>query len=545
MRAILFLLAFLAQPVTASDLKGPTLAAASNFGHWVRPEILKGALALPVRDFRDELFWDLSEPTPGRFAFTKPVTRYPAALPALSLTVNNGHPRFDDGFTPHSAAAIVGFGAHAAAMVQRFPSVHTIEVGNEFNSETFTSGPVRDGPLADRARTYAALLESVYRQVKAVRPQVKIVGGGVHSLPTGYLKPMFEAGALAHMDALAFHPYDTAPEHLLREVAVMRRLPGAETIPLEVTEFGQKDPATAPDFFLRHYCQMALAGVTRAAWYPLHPRGDGFVPLINKAGAPTDMGRAFTFADATFAGRPVQDAAPDPFTYACLIDARHLLIWGAPRALQINRPDLKVLDARGQPLNPPFALSETRVLIVTSDTTLSPETDITLTPQNMLADSFHQYTLPAPGTPDPGPFQRFARQGKTLIPLTTQPGQARPATPWTPYIGAPGQTDARLGAGWLLPVAETEVILRYTAPKAQTVDIDGTWQARTSTDGITVTLLKNGSPLFHATGNGPHHAALASVPLAPGDTLDAVVAPGPTDTGDLTRYRLTLRHAAP
>lgn len=147
------------------------------------------------------------------------------------------------------------------------------------------------------------------------------------------MERLFALGAGRYMDALAFHPYTTPPEQLARQIAVLRRVPGLSGMPLEATEFGDPNPATAPGTFLRYYCQMALSGVSRAVWYPLNPRGDGLTPLIGADLMPTPVGRAFATAQRLMEHRPATDAAPDPFTYGCRFGASTWLLWGAPRAV--------------------------------------------------------------------------------------------------------------------------------------------------------------------------------------------------------------------
>ncbi|UWQ19941.1 hypothetical protein [Jannaschia sp. M317] len=319
---------------SAQDLRAPTLAAASNFGQGVPRGLMQAAIAAGITDFRDAVYWDLVEGEDGRFRYGPARTRYPDRIGQLgtgmSLTVNNGHALYEDGATPLGAEAIAAFGRHAAQVATRFPAIHSIEIGNEFNSANFVSGPLRDQGLAARARAYAALHDSVARQVRAARPEVRIIGAGVHSIPTGYLTLLSDTGIFARMDALAFHPYDTPVTLLDRQVALMRQVPGLAAMPLEITEFGTTEMDAAPGHLMRMMCKAALSGVTRLAWYPLHPRGDGFAPLLTRAGDQTPAGRAYALAQRRLTGQPVADVSPDAATPACLFGPDVTMVWGLP-----------------------------------------------------------------------------------------------------------------------------------------------------------------------------------------------------------------------
>lgn len=545
------LLATLALPAAALDLRGPELGAASNFGqHWA-PGLFAGARALGVRNFRDAVYWDEVEGPQG-FRFTTGETTFPDLLAAngmtMSLTVNNGHPAWDGGVTPYTPAGIAAFAHAAAETVKRFPAITAVEVGNEWNSANFVTGPVKAAPLPERALDTLAILRAVQAAVTAVNPQVRILGGGVHSIPVGYLAPMFDAGAAQAMDALALHTYTTPPEQLLRQVAVFHQLPGAATLPLDVTEFGEPDPNRAPGLLMRDYCQMALSGVERAVWYPLNPRGDGLAPLIDAAGKATAVGHAYRQIAATIEGAPVADAAPDPFTYACLFGGRTLVIWGAPRTVTLHRADLSATDPTGAPLRGPLRLSETDPLVIRGDAPLALGRDLSLGPQTVIADSYDQFAYPGvPGQPA-DPFARLARIGGRVVPLETHGGQDRQGAPWTPYLGVPGTTFARLTADILLPGAHAGgpvvILHRFTAPDAMTVTAEAQLSpGPRSADGIRYDLTLNGTPVDGAIITAAALRKTAPLHLAAGDVLEFAVGPNGTPTGDATAYRFTLRRA--
>ncbi|PWJ22182.1 hypothetical protein [Jannaschia seohaensis] len=526
---VLFLTAALAGAAPAQELRGPDMAVASNFGQGMPLGLLQAAVAAGIADFRDAVYWDRVEGPDGRFRFVRGRDTFPARLPRMSLTVNNGHPAYEEGATPVTPEGIAAFGRHAAETAARFPTVDAVEIGNEINSENFVTGPLRAGGLVRRAEGYTALLESVARQVRAVRPDVRILGGALHSLPTGYTALLDRAGAFAHMDALAFHPYDTPPEVLPAQVAEMRRLPALAEMPFEITEYGTPDAEAAPALLLKMHCMAALSGVTRLAWYPLHPRGDGFAPVLTRAGEVTELGRAYLFVQDRLAGLPVTNAAPDAFARGCRYGDAATVIWGAPREV-ILPPGARTLGPNGTEMAP--VLSEEVPLLV-----LGPPP--TLGPVDLLADSFLQFGYPGKG------FTRLARNPLGVAPLVTMPGQGRSGVPWTPYLGRPDDPGVRLLSRSLLPSGTAafpvEVVHRYVAPAALEAELDLMLHpAARSVDGVRLTVSLDGAAVtdLHVT---ERHEARHAFSLAEGSVLEIAVGPGDTALGDVTGYRFTLR----
>ena len=531
MRAILSLL-LASGLASAQESRGPELAAASNFGQGMPPGLLDSALAAGVRDFRDAVYWDRVEGADGAFRFEAPRDAYPDRLPRLSLTVNNGHPAYEDGATPVTPEGVAAFGRHAAETVLRFPAIDAVEVGNEINSENFVSGPLREAALPQRAEGYAALLESVARQVRAARPGVRILGGGLHSVPTGYVAMLDAAGAFAHMDALAFHPYDTPPELLPAQVARLRRLPALAAMPLEITEYGTTDAAAAPGLLLRMHCMAALSGVTRLAWYPLHPRGDGFAPVIEADGTVTPLGRAYAFVQDALAGLPVSDAAPDRFARGCRYGDAYTVLWGLPRAVTLPE-GATALAPDGTPLpGRAHVLSETVPLVVRG-----PAPDVGAT--DVLADSFLEFGYPGTG------FARLARNPRGEAALETMPGQGRAGVPWVPYLGRPEDPGVRLLSETLLPAGTdafpVEIVHRHAAdaPGPATLALSLAPSAR-SADGVRLRVAQGGTVLLDRQVTGAFEQTLP-LTLDPAAPLEIAVGPGPTARGDVTAYRFTLR----
>jgi len=538
-----------AAELAADPMSAPVLGAASNFGQGWQPQMFEASQDIPISDFRDAVYWKLIEGDDGRYQYETDRTGYPERLGPLgagmSLTVNNGHPTYDGGHTPQSPEAIAAFAQFAAKTVERFPSIHSVEVGNEMNSDTFVSGPGWDGDLQTRAASYAALLKATAEQIKETNPSVRILGGAAHSIPLAWFQALFKNGVGGYMDALVIHPYTVPAEQLRRQIELLRQVPGVGDIPIEVTEFGTKDATAAPSHMIRNYCQMALSGVTRVVWYPLNPRGDGLAPLLDKAGQPKPVGQTYQLISQEFEGRPVTDFAPDPFTYACLFGDNRLVIWGEPRALTLAHSDLHVVDATGAPLDRNnLALSRKEPLVILSkNAPIVLGENLVLGPQQVIADSVHQFAYP--GTARSDPFERYVRQGGAEFALETRSGQEKNGVPWTPYLGTDRDGTVRAGADWVLPSAwdsgPLEIAYRYQVENAvqASIRIEITPSQR-SVDGVELTVFLNGEVAHQGAVIERSNIVLEPLDLTEGDVVEFVLGPRASARGDFSRFRVTI-----
>ena len=122
--------------------------------------------------------------------------------------------------TPVTDADRAAFAAYTAALVKALPDVADLIVGNEPNLNLFWM-PQFDASGGDAAATaYALLLTKTYAAVKAVRKDVRVIGGALsprgsddpgasrqtHS-PTQFIRDL----GRPPMDAFAIHPYGETP----------------------------------------------------------------------------------------------------------------------------------------------------------------------------------------------------------------------------------------------------------------------------------------------------------------------------------------------
>ena len=493
-----------------------TLGAAANFSQGWSDVTYDAALALGVEEFRDSILWSQVERAPGVYTFDQRKTQYPARLAEdgkrLVLTVASSNPLYDDGKTPHSPEGVAAFARFVAAVVREYPAVSAVEVGNEFNSGDFVTGPVREGGIGQRARYHVALLEAVAREVRAVRPDLPILGGATHSLPAGYLWSVLEQAAPGSIDGLAVHPYTTDIDQLPAQTGVLRRNPRARSMPMQVTEYGTKDEADAPDHMLRGYAAMASLGYAALHWYPLNERADGLVPLIRRDGSVTGAGEAFRFIEAQLAARTARDISPDRFTFVHAFSRANsgpdrLVLWGDPRPISLMRSDIEAFDARGNRIGPAeLALSPQHAVVLAGSRPIRLGEDVVLGCTTLVADSFYQFDYPQRGA---GEARRAFAASLSLEgeeqPLATMPGQQRAGVPWLPYLGLTDRPGVRLTADRMLLTGATSrgaaVTLRWVTPSAGRLQIEARFTPSEQNRGpFTVELRQGAQVLFSRSG---------------------------------------------
>ena len=155
---------------------------------------------------------------------------------------------------PPARAAEDAWARMVAEVARRYPRSFGIEVWNEPNFANFF------WPRVDPAR-YTRLLAGAYRAVKAIRPRMPVVNGGLANFPLAepgrvrlpdFLDAMYANGAARHMDAISIHPYPGDPRRSFMESTVADALEvrdenGDSRRPLWVTELGATTSGADPD----------------------------------------------------------------------------------------------------------------------------------------------------------------------------------------------------------------------------------------------------------------------------------------------------------
>jgi len=282
---ILSALAWLLGPVPgrADPVPEYYFGAQAHFGQgWnigLIPRLLQGG----VLDVRDELYWQIVEPSAGSFSFPPYYDAYMTALrnagiaPLITLSFENTN--YDGGQTPYTSEGFAGYARYATEVLKRYGSqIAAVEVWNEYNG-TFAKGPA----AADRSTHYFKLLQAAHTAIKAAQPDVLVVGGATAGVPLPYFEKLFAAGALNYLDVISIHPYRTAaaPEGLEVQIASLQALMAkyGAVKPIWVTELGWPlrtaaatgdltvTDTTQAQFLVRACALLASAGVPRVYWY--------------------------------------------------------------------------------------------------------------------------------------------------------------------------------------------------------------------------------------------------------------------------------------
>lgn len=549
------------------SFSGMTMGAATHFQQGWDIGALQFAKDIGAGDVRDEIAWSDVEQTPGSYAFSSPRTSYIDSVATsgvkLTLLLQGGNPNYDGGNTPYTDAGRAAFAKFAVAVLDRFPSVKTIEIGNEFNGDTFVSGPVKDAGYGDRQNYYALMLKAVHDAVKAKHADVRILGGAAHSIPVGYLKVLFDKGALDNMDGIVVHPYTTDPEQFARQIQVLKTAMGAKPLPIYVTEYAREldSESDTADYLVKMTAAMAASGVAGADWYALRQEGPANaiwykkVALTTFTGTLTQPGQAFRMmAKQVLNQGAAKQVAIDDFTYGYSFGDKVMVLWGAPRTLSFSG-SAKFYNARGEAIAKPDMISQDSPIVIVSDTAITYGGNLTLGSTGLVADSFDQFDYQ--NTPvTSGAYQGrwayydYSMQRSVLEPMSGFGGGEVAWTAWTPYIGDYWRRPFFIQANSMAPVdfgdASTpnvyKAVLRYTATKSQGLTIKGNWDVQSgSSDGVDVTVLLNGKSIFKTVFNGHYTMNIPGVAVNAGDTLDFVLGPNASIAGgDVTAYRIKL-----
>jgi hypothetical protein len=160
---------------------------------------------------RDEVYWDNIEKKPGEFTFPEHADTYIKTASSLGLrplvVLSYGNRKtYPSAFSgtkgfPESPEARALFARYAREVVTRYQShVKDWELWNE---------PHAGGQASPK--TYTALLEKVYPEIKSIDPKATVIscgGGGAGGGPGAqYITGIRNNGGLDYQDAFSIHPY--------------------------------------------------------------------------------------------------------------------------------------------------------------------------------------------------------------------------------------------------------------------------------------------------------------------------------------------------
>jgi hypothetical protein len=529
--------------------------------------ILDTARSMGATTLRDGVSWRDIEKAPGTYQFTSANVTYLDTLIAkgfgVTLLMSDSNPLYDNGYTVYTDAGRAAYAKYIVATLDRFPGIKAIEIGNEYNAFNFVTGPVLSEGYGPRQKYYFDMLRTVYTAVKASHPTVKILGGAAIDIPVGYFKPLFELGALSYMDGLTIHPYDTDPEQLEKQLAILRSAMGANARPIYITEFA-KEMDSIPDtasYLVKAVAVMATSGVAEADWYALRQQGSASdiwyknVALSSFSGEMLAPGQAYqVMSQQVLAKGAGTRIAIDDFTYAYEFGRNAMVIWGEPRSLTVTA-SAKFYNSQGAQIAQPTAITAGSPIIIISDTPLVYGGNVTLGATQLVADSYDQfdfsYDVSGPATYEgPWAYYAYGTRRQTFDVLYTQGGGEISSSDWMPYIGSNSLRPLNINANNLNPVdfgtaSSPDIfkpVLRYTSPHSGNFTVKGSWDVTSrSSDGIDITVQVNAKTVFSTAFNGHYDMEVKGLSLSRGDVVNIIVGTNKNVTGsDNTRYRIKI-----
>lgn len=196
---------------------------------------------------RDDYRWDAVEAKKGEYALTEQYRRtldamYTRGITPL-VTLCYGHPLYEKSGYPSTPESLEAFTRYAEAMVRNMQKPRYVEIWNEWDGGTGMDKKFGRGNVEG----YVALAKAVYPRLKAIDPDITVVGGSFTSI--GYLESALKLGLADCCDALSLHTYNyqevpsaAAPEEwyvrMLRDNEMFAKYFGGKKPRVIVTEMG-------------------------------------------------------------------------------------------------------------------------------------------------------------------------------------------------------------------------------------------------------------------------------------------------------------------
>lgn len=442
-------------------------------------------------EVRESISWGKIERVPGRYDFTPKNSGYLDTLCArhipVLLVVPVRNTLYDGGGPPVSARGQAAYGRFVRTVVDRFPCVGAIEVGNEVNAVS------RKFPRSarDRAADHVGLVRATRAALTGVKRPVQLVGGSSLMVATGFLEKLFAAGLLPLVDAVAIHPYADVPETLPAQIrrlrAAMARAGAVK--PLWATEFGlyYPTPEAAPPHAWKVMAILSTEGIAHAHWYalldePWYPnmglyKGDAPKPALQMFQSAARM-----LADGADARR--LDAG-DPLTFVYSFGDGQSVMWASGRPIHFA-PGAEVRDAWGRRIPAPIMLGPDPIIV-------SAGTRWTLGPALVLADTLYD------AGQAPWRATLNGRAEAAERPLGWVDGN------WASHIGIPGASNV-LVSGGLVSVPRgadgRSLVETLRSPIAGTLWLSACLlPSRAALPHVSV--LRNGREVARLSGTGP------------------------------------------
>jgi hypothetical protein len=529
-----------------------TLAAAedsrvgvmTHFAQGWDPAEADDAAGKSIGNVRDELYWANVEVKPGVYTFQASYETYMARLkkdnisPLIELDFEN--PLYDGGNTPYTPASLTAFAKYGVALLSHYGSqIQAVEVWNEFNG-SFCTGPA----INDRDGTYMAMLTATYTEIKAVRPDVTVVGGATSSIPLPYWSKLISDGALSYMDVLSVHPYryNSPPEGIEIDIAALQTLVknanNGQPKPIWVTEIGwleQTSPLLVDDptlakYVARTYALLLSAGVERVYWYMLRDDSGVNMGLFTDDMAPKPAAYAMSTLIAELDGAPFvkKENTPDN-VYSMVFQGstgkQVRIMWSMSSRPVYLRGVTKAVDMLGNSLG-------TSGSYTLSDSPIYVEGNVTGVPAPSASDEviLASSAVDFAGAQGNNGWSYGYSVGSGPFTLMSTYTSDAWNYYWTDNFSFLSVTEADMHPS-LQGSTPVNVIRRWTSNRAGFVHLVGDFQGTDQGDGVGVTILLDGQPELARKLIGPGYPAAENfdfvVPVSIGSTIDFVVDVGP------------------
>lgn len=545
---------------------GIALGAQTHFSQGWDTSLLGAATAIGVETIRDSLPWAAIETAAGTYDFSVPQAAWldQALGRGVTVTLTFAHTNalYDKGYTVYTDAGREAFADFIVATLRHYPNVAAIEIGNEYNSNSYVTGPVAASSAANRDDYYAKLVTAVSTALDEAGIDVEILGGATHSIPVDYFADLKALGTLDLLDAVSIHPYTTPPEQFADQIGLLRSVIGND-IAIRVTEFGSNFASLddAPAYLAKMLSVMGATGIESASWYALARQA--YFPNMELWNTPADSatpaGEAFRFLGGLLdPADTIARVKTDDFTHFYTFGEHAAVLWGSMGSVTLGA-GIAAYTLEGERIDDfDGRISADTPIVLKSAGTIGVDS-VVFHEGTLVADSFDQFDVTNSdnaGTGFEGPWSYFSRSGtgQTLA-LQTMGGGLKGGELWTPYLGSqwlrPLQIDATTVtpadfAAGTNPASRYAVVERYTAPADGVFTIRGSYDVGDQTrDGVQLTVTVNDRQVLqqhiYDPSNGHlYEFDLQHVHLSAGDRVEFVVSSGANATGDATARHIQI-----
>lgn len=197
---------------------------------------------------RDEISWDSVETEKGKYNVPKIGDDYINAITGFGMdylyVADYGNPHYDNtvpykySIAPSSDTGIKAYADYCAYMAKKYKgTIKCIEIWNEYNIKNFNFMEY-DGAM------YAKMLKAAYTAIKAVNPEVTVVGMATAGTDTNFMSEVLEAGGYDYMDAVSIHPYNWSAA-IFNPISFKERI---ESVKQLFREYGGEKPVWFSEF---------------------------------------------------------------------------------------------------------------------------------------------------------------------------------------------------------------------------------------------------------------------------------------------------------